>query len=162
LQQKHKVLKMNLYTYASNIRYQVFEILDRVETKAINRIVKDLRKRPQGEIEACISDNYKIILEYLSKTPKQREKLEKRYQENILFIRILAIYELQKTALFLERLDYYNLTQPTAYRAFAVHTSCLLQEIQSNNILDRLEQTIQEFKLAKHKLPIIPFKKVVL
>lgn len=136
---------MDYSTYAKNIQKQVYEIIAQFSDKARENLISTLRDAPKGLIERDIASNHEFLLGYITKTPKSRGKIEKRQEEYIINMRVIALVELQKTALFLERLDHYFLTKPTAYRSFAAHTSQLLQDISYDKVVDRLEEVIQDF-----------------
>lgn len=136
---------MDYSTYAKNIQKQVYEIVAELSETAKEKLIPTLRNAPQGWIEQRISTNHDFFLGYITKTPKGREKVEITQEDYIIPIRIFALIELQRTALFLEHLDHYLLTKPTAYRAFAAHTSQLLQDISYDKVVDRLEKVIQGF-----------------
>lgn len=136
---------MELSTYSKNIQKQVDEIIAQLSETAKEKLIPTLRKLPKGGLEQEIFVNHAFLLDYIVKTPKARAKIEKSQEEYMIRMRLIALFELQKTALFLEHLDHYLLIKPTAYRAFAAHTSQLLQDISYDKVVDRLEKVIQGF-----------------
>jgi len=136
---------MDFSTYSKNIQNQVHEIIAQFSDKAKENLIITLRNAPQGLIERDIASNHEFLLEYITKTPKARGKMEKEQEEYIVNMRVIALVELQKTALFLENLDHYFLAKPTAYRSFAAHTSQLLQKVSYDKVVDHLEKVMQDF-----------------
>jgi len=140
---------MSLHTYAKNIRYHVEEILEQFDFESIDEIVPVLKNFSNGELEQSINRKHNYLLEFISKTPKQRIKLEQLHGGYTNTIRTFSLYELQKVALFIERLDAFLLNPPSPYRNFEVHTSKFLQELSCDNVLDALKITIDDFKRSK-------------